>query len=373
MRKWILIIVAHLTLFHYTSAQDQVGCVQLLEDAKEAYAAGMVELVPELLVPCIESGLSGASKQEAYILVISAYLFDYLPDEAASMMNDFIDEFPGYRAGPDDPSEFTILLASHHEQRGYLPVVEEPVEEETVTRVTRVKKERIRRTVPVTESTAAAGFILGTNLSFPQLLEPYSTSDPLTIDGNYSIAPGFHVGGAVTLRISRSVETAFELVYQRARFKYSASPYSFTSYENEEIENRFALPVSFIFNLNPESPTQVYFRLGIVADYLFSASASAVRSYNGTVSQPDVVLEDTDITTSRARMNVYGMGGAGIRFPMRSGIIFIESRFQYGLLKNNKDSERYDNQDLTWLIYHVDSDFRLHQLSISAGMVFYLN
>ena len=110
MRKWTLIIITLLLILPDAGAQDQVGCEQLLEDAKEAYQAGMVELVPELLLPCIETGLSGTSKQEAYILVINSYLFDYLPDQADSLMSDFLDEFPDYRADPEDGSDFVILL-----------------------------------------------------------------------------------------------------------------------------------------------------------------------------------------------------------------------------------------------------------------------
>ena len=371
MRKWILIIVASFVSFQYVSAQDMVGCTQLLEDAKEAYAAGMVELVPELLLPCIESGLSGAPKQEAYKLVITAYLFDYLPDQADNLMKDFTDEFPDYQADPSDPSEFVILLAAHKERMGVQPEVKkEQVKTEEPVK-TKEKRQRTPRTAAAAQSGPGVGFILGTNLSFPQLIEPYSTADPLMTDGSYSMAAGLHLGGTLTLRLSRSVETAFDLLYQRARFTYTAMPYSFTSYEYEEVENRFGIPVSFVFSLNPESRSQAYLRLGIVVDYLLSASASAVRSYTAAgIDQPDVVLEPMDVTSSRARMNLYGMGGAGMKFLMESGFFFVETRFQYGILKSNKDSKRYDNQDLTWLIYHVDNDFSLHHLSISAGMIF---
>lgn len=385
MRKWTLIIITFLLILPNTRAQDQVGCNQLLEDAKEAYQAGMVELVPELLIPCIETGLTGTLRQEAYILVINSYLFDYLPDQADSLMSDFLDDYPGYQPDPEDGSEFVILLESHQKlrkeqaeavriaeaekERARLEEEQERAREEKEKKQ-REKKQKIPREVGETGS--GAGFILGTNLAFPQLVEPYSTADPLTIDGNYSNAsPGFHVGGAVSLQLSAGVETAFELLYQRTRFSYTATPYTFTSYEYNEVENRFSLPVSFIFKLNPESRTQAYLRLGIVADYLLSASASAVRTFTSG-SNPDVMLEDTDITSSRSQMNLYGMGGAGIRILFQNSYLFFESRFQYGFLSGNKESERYDNQDLTWLIYHVDSDFKLHQLNISTGMIFNL-
>ena len=124
MRKWILIFIPLFLWFQSSAAQDVVGCTQLLEDAKEAYSAGMVELVPELLLPCLESGgFTGTPKQEAYKLVINAYLFDYLPEEADSLMNDFVEDFPDYRARENDPAEFALLLETHLLAKGIDPSV----------------------------------------------------------------------------------------------------------------------------------------------------------------------------------------------------------------------------------------------------------
>jgi hypothetical protein len=96
------------------TAQDLVDCTYLLEDAREAYDAGMVELVPELLLECVQSnGLSGEAKKDAYKLVISSYLFDYMPAEADSLMDDFVREYPEYRAENSDPQEFVFLLEAH--------------------------------------------------------------------------------------------------------------------------------------------------------------------------------------------------------------------------------------------------------------------
>ena len=65
MRKWMLIIFPLLAWNLSLAAQDRVGCNQLLEDAREAYSAGMVELVPELLLPCLESGgLAGTPRKD---------------------------------------------------------------------------------------------------------------------------------------------------------------------------------------------------------------------------------------------------------------------------------------------------------------------
>ncbi len=54
---------------------------------------------------------------EAYKLVINAYLFDYLPDEADKLMSDFLDENPNYESLASDPAEFKLLLNVHKEKR----------------------------------------------------------------------------------------------------------------------------------------------------------------------------------------------------------------------------------------------------------------
>ncbi len=385
MRKRIILIATHLLLFQIVSAQDQVSCAQLLEDAKEAYGAGMVELVPELLNDCIESGLSGSSKQEAYVLVITAYLFDYLPNEADALMEHFLDEFPNFQAKPSDPSEFTILLNKHKEQRAELQT--QNIRQQQITtqtnREAEARQEQLRQQElkklkrsqkQGNKSSPGLGFTVGTNLSIPQLIEPYSITDPSLSDGKFGVAtPGFHIGAELSLPISNAIEASVELQYERVRFNFTETPFSFTAYTYDEFQNRLALPLSFLFHMNPDSDNKFYFRIGVVTDYLLSASASGIRNYTDSESQaPDAVVDITEITSARSRMNVSLLGGMGMKFSMQSGFIFIETIYQYGLLQGNVESERYSNQDLVWMLYHVDGDFKLHQLNISAGMVFYL-
>ncbi len=364
MRYWIAIIITSLMLVHNVSAQDQVVCNQLLNDAKEAYGAGMVELVPELLNECIETGLTGTEKQDAYVLVITSYLFDYLPDQADTFMNRFLNEFPEYQERSTDPSEFVLLLNKHKEEQ--VAALEAQKGGEDQEEQETGEEERA--------SSMGLGFLLGTNLSMPQLIEPYSISDPNSRVGAYGVAfPGFHAGATWNIPLSRRFEASFELQYQWVWINYSASPYDYTTYETDEHQHHITLPASMLFHLNPEGKYRVYLRLGAMADYMLLASTSAVRSYSASGETPgEVTLEALEVTSSRSPANVVAHGGMGIRFPLQRGYIFVESRFQYGVLMANEPSKRYDNPKLIWLIYHVDNDFKLHQLNISAGMVFNL-
>lgn len=374
MRKWILIFFPLYLISQSLQAQDPVGCNQLYQDAREAYDAGMVELVPELLLPCLESGgLTGRAKQEAYKLVINAYLFDFLPEEAGSMMDRFVDDFPEYRAQDSDQAEFVLLLDAKLRERGIDPdQQQEPeVQEEPVVR--EQPRQPIRQ-VPVRppfEYGTSMGFQLGILGSFPQMVERYSLGDPSQDEGSFGLLPGFQAGMVMNLRLGGVVETSFGLHFNRTSFSYTANPLSFASYEYVEHQNHLQLPASFLFRLNPRSPrVSVYLRAGLVGDYLLSASGSGVRSYEESLR--DVEVDPVNIKEARASLNLSGLAGIGVRIPLENSFIFIESRFTSGIFLVNKPDHRYDNQDLTWILYHVDSDFRMQQVSLLAGMAWNL-
>ena len=334
----------------------------------------MVELVPELLLPCLEEGLVGESKMEAYKLVINAYLFDYLPELADSTMADFLADFPQYREAPDDQAEFVQLLRTHRSRQ-------EAVVDETVTEVeeTRPDPDPVETETPPVrdrepsitvagQAMTGLGVYAGTNITRPQLIEPFSTADPLAVEEGYSMAfPGFLLGATFTLPLSRSIETGINLHYNRTRINYADTPFTFTSYEYTEKQNRFQVPVTMNFILNPGKRSNVYLSVGLVPDLVISSNASATRTYTNTSSS--VLLEKVDVSSSRKKMNLYGTTGMGIRTHFTESYFFVELRYQGGLFQDNKESFRYSNQEMVWMIYHVDSDFRIHQLNISAGLV----
>lgn len=374
MRKWILILFPLFLVGLSLQAQDPVGCSQLYQDAREAYDAGMVELVPELLLPCLEEGgLTGRAKQEAYKLVINAYLFDFLPDEAGAMMDRFVEEFPEYRAQDSDQAEFVLLLDAKLREQGIDPDQEQAIEEQEEPEVTRRPTQPTRQ-VPVRppfEYGNSIGFQLGFIGSFPQMVERYSIGDPSLDDGSFGFLPGFQAGAVMNLSLGEVVEADFGLHFSRTSFSYSATPLSFASYTYEEHQNQLQLPVSFLFRLNPRaSRVSVYLRAGIAGSYLISASGSGVRSYEEYLR--DVEVDPVDIKNARNSLNLSGLAGLGVRIPLENSFIFIESRFNAGIFLVNKGENRYDSQDLIWTLYHVDSDFRMQQVSLLAGMAWNL-
>ena len=195
MLKRILFFLVLSMGFQNLAAQDLIDCTNMLADAREAYTAGMVELVPEFLLECIQSnGMSGENRIEAYKLVINSYLFDYLPAEADSLMDSFVREFPDYRAGNSDPQEFVYLLDAHLIALGINPV--------SLVRILQVLSNQKGQVISAGESLQkepgeygnSLGFNVGANLNFPNTLEAYSLGDPARDEGTFGVLPGFIVG-----------------------------------------------------------------------------------------------------------------------------------------------------------------------------------
>ncbi len=366
MTRRILLLVLLSFGYQTLRAQDVSGCSYLFEDAKEAYAAGMVELIPALLLPCLgPDGLTGANRREAFKLVINSYIFDHLPQDADNLMSRFLDEYPNYRAGSTDPAEFVQLLNNQLLSRGIDPDDLDVVamEGDTATaRPRRVKRERV-----LGVSGNSLGFIAGFNASLPQVVERYSVGNPGLDDGHFGIKPGFQLGATLNYVLNEHFDISAGLVFNHTRFKYSASPVSSISYEYTEGGNYLQLPISVIYKWNPESQGLSYYaRGGLVPGYLMSASGSGIRRTDQSGSE--VSVDPLDISGSRKSFNVSLMAGAGLRYPLNRSFFYAEARIVSNLLLSNRASERYQNNDLNWLIYHVDSDFRIHQFMICAGI-----
>lgn len=351
------------------TAQDLVDCTYLLEDAREAYDGGMVELVPELLLECIKSeGLAGESKKEAYKLVINSYLFDYLPGEADSLMDGFVGEFPEYRAENSDPQEFVFLLDAHLRALGIDP---DQLSGDTVVVAagdrTAGRSDRRSITKGAGEFGNSLGFMVGSNLSLPLTVEGYSVGDPTTDESHFGPLPGVRVGVDANLILNRRLEASFGLLYSLTRFSYSATPLTFTTYRYVEAQHQLVLPLSMIYKFNPDNRRICYYlRGGVAPAYMLFASGKGTRSYEASLD--DLVVETTDITESRRLFNLNILVGAGFRIPFNNAFLFLETRVTSGILLANLQESHFQNSDLSWLLYHVDSDFHVHQLSICAGI-----
>jgi len=368
LNKTLLFLVLSLG-YQTLTAQEQVDCKYLIDDAREAYEAGMVELVPDLLKDCIKNnGLTGEPRKEAYKLVINSYLFDYKLEQADTLMYNFVHEFPDYMAETSDPQEFVSLLDSHMKamslEKGEIP--EDTVDMDALRKAER-KQNRINNTRAVNEFGNTVGFNAGSNFSIGHTIEGYSVGDPAGDESHFGILPGIILGGEGNLILNRRLEASAGLLYSLSRYSYRATPLSFTSYRYTEAIHQLLVPLSVLYKLDPENRRYCYYlKGGLVPGYLLRASGSGTRSYDAPLE--DVVVDRTNITESRNRFNLDILVGAGIRIPLKNAFFYVETCITSDILRANRAEGRYQNNDLTWLLYHVDSDFRVYQLSISGGL-----
>jgi len=211
------------------------------------------------------------------------------------------------------------------------------------------------------------GLLAGGNLSLPYTVEGYSMGDPALDESSFGLLPGFQFGFTGNLILKEKLEISIGLQYELSKFTYRATPFSLTTYRYVESQHQLLLPLSVIYKLNPDSRKVCYYvRGGIIPGYLHYASGKGTRTNES--SQVKVPVDLTDITSSRKLINLQFMAGAGLRIPMNNSFIFAEARISSGLLLSNNRDDRYQNNDIGWLLYHVDSDFRTQQLSICGGI-----
>lgn len=335
MRIYFLFIIC-LFIIPLDSLQGQDdNCGILLLDARDLYDAGIVEEVPDLIKDCLMSGFSIEDLLEAYKLVINSYLFDGYPEKADSVMQAFLQVFPNYEPTAADPAEFQQLMETYQ-----------------------------------TDPYLSAGFMFGGNLSMPQLRESYGTSSPTLNKGSYPLSSlGFQVSGLLNVKLFHNAELGIELQFVRNQFSHKAQAYPFTSYVYNEQQNHVALPVSFAYMFSPNRVLKPYLRIGIKADYLISATASATRSYGetGDAVYKDVSTPNTDVTALRNNFNGMVFAGGGLRFKLSKSFVFIDARYCYSIMGANKGDKRYASPDLNWLIYYVDNDFQVNAFAFSIG------
>ncbi len=315
-------------------------CALNLEEAQNKFMAGQIQEVPRLLIDCINEGFSYEDRIEAYKLLINAYIFDDNIEQAEKYMMEFLDNYPEYKASPDDPFEFVSLFELYDNRARY-----------------------------------SLGFNLGTNLSLVDVTEPFGVYNVNEMSGDYKISPGFNFGGHLNFYMKEKVEFSLEPRLALRRFKYEVNPYPFTKTEYRETQTRFDFPVSFLFKLS-QGELSPYLRVGAAPSLLIGGSAESSRFYTntGSISWNDISGDTENITDQRTTINFLTFLGAGLRYDLSKSFLFVDVRYNYALNGMiNPDSRQNAMDNNTWLFYNTQDDFFLNDVMISFGYtkVFY--
>lgn len=317
------------------SVDAQEECSTVLSKAQKLYDAGVIEQIPKMLQPCIESGFTSEEKLQAYKLIIMSYVFDNNTQKAETAMLDFLNRYPEYEILPADQAEFIQLFKTY-------------------------------RTLPI----ASFGIILGTNISNIRTIKLYV--DPKT-KGSYSTS-GFMFQAGVSYKryIIDKFDINLEGLYVQSSYQYNRDSITASNTQSfTETQKRIEIPLTLIYYLYTFNKFIPYIRTGLNFTYLLNSSASISRTASGS-SKP-FIDPNVSLVDNRIPFQVMLVFGAGISYKLKRSDISLDIRYNLGFKNQVIENNRYINLDPHTTFLYIDNDFNYDNLyfSLSYAYKFY--
>ncbi|MBN2350692.1 MAG: outer membrane beta-barrel protein [Bacteroidales bacterium] len=333
----ILVLLVILIFNNHSVAQDD--CLKTLENAGKLYDQGIIDDIPELLAPCMESGFTRAQKTEAYKLIIMAYLFNDEQFEAENNMVEFLKKYPEYEIMPNDPVEFVYLFESYR-----------------------------------TMSVFSINFTLGPNFTNPRIIEPYTLGDVNYTTLENSSGIGFLLGLGLSRDIGKNLKINVDVYYGTNQYKFTEQS-DYQLYEEKvtnivtfkEKINQFQIPLTFLYDFGTGN-TGYFFRGGMGIGIVNKASGTPERVYGENI--PKITGADIDITNQRNKINYFVTLGGGIKYKVPRGFLACDARLNIGLNNVVNTENRFDNAELWSKYLYLDDDFAINSVSIVFGYYF---
>jgi len=342
LRKFCCTIIFVVTVLNISFSQQQ-DCVFKLQEAEKLYSQGLIEEIPQLLNPCIESGLSKEDKLQAYKLVILSYLFNDEQVDAENAMLSFLQRYPEYEISPADPKEFVYLFESFSNIALY--------------------------------SFGISGGVNFTNIS---LREQYGTYNYNQSRQEYNaLGFGYQVGININRYIADNLEFVFELKLKQNKFESlvyipDLDDIGFNQVTFSETQTRFELPLSVTYDFE-FSKWKPFLRAGGSIGYLTDVYSKITREYIDGSNNTDVKSPDIKISNYRNQLNFWGIIGGGIKYQIPRGYIILDVRYNIGLLnQTNIDNHIMKDSEQIWKYHYIDDNFILNNGSVSVGYVYLL-
>ncbi len=319
--------------FFAVQGKGQEDCVVALETAWFLYDTGKFEEVPRLLKDCMVSGFSRLQMERANRLLILAYLAANQRAEAETTMHRLLRDNPLYSPHPSDSPELRALFSEFSSKR-----------------------------------IIAFSAFAGSNLSLARMIEQYGPYDPGTDHGSYSFRkPGFQTGAGLAVFPVSRVEIHLEGIYTYNSFVYSSLQHGFARVRAEETQQRIEFPASVTFDILL-SELAPYIRLGASYGMMMSAVTDYSRTHKNTGELFYSPFRSTgiNIDEKRTSQTLSAVAGAGIKLRAGRGDLFIDLRYFHSLTCMAVEDKRWEPQTV-FDFFYAESDFRLDNLTISAG------
>lgn len=339
LKKFCCIIVFVVTVLNISFSQQQ-DCVFKLQEAEKLYSQGLIEEIPQLLNPCIESGLSQEDRLQASKLVILSYLFNDEQGDAENTMLSFLRRYPEYEISPTDPKEFVYLFESFSNIALY-----------------------------------SFGISGGLNLTNISLREQYGTYNYNQSQQEYISGFGYQVGININRYIADNLEFVFEIKYKQNKFESLVDipdfdDMGFNQIFFSETQTRIEIPltVTYDFEYGKWKP---FLRAGGSIGYLTNVYSKITRFFSHNYT--DVKSPDINVSDYRNQLNFWGIVGGGIKYRIPRGYIILDVRYNIGLQNQvNQNNRVLQGSEQIWKYHYMDDNFILNNGSVSIGYVFLL-
>jgi hypothetical protein len=315
-------------------AQAAGTCAEKLKSAETFFSKGQVDQIPDLLSECLKSGFTKEEALSAYKLLIQTQLLNDRLEEADSSMLSFLKSNPEYKLSPTDHSSFVYL---------YNSFVVKPV--------------------------LMLSFRAGVNVPFLTFVQEHQTSGIPGKSVYKTDASNIFLSLEAKFRISPKLEVGAGAGYSQVSFTNIINYYDFAKIQYAETQQRLEVPVSVSYDLPGFGKFTPYLRGGIGA--ALNISTSAIASLDPTdKNNPYGRTGGTlNVEDSRIPIDIFGLAGAGLKFKIPRGFVFLEAKGNFGFLDQYKTGGK-NTALLQNYYFWSDPDFRLNTFNLSLGYTY---
>jgi len=330
-----LFIFFSTSILFFQTVTAQQGCNQALDAAQELFTQGIIEDIPQLLIPCIDSGFNSQQRIEAYQLLTLSYIFDDNQIAAERVMLEFLNRYPQYKLNGDEPFEFTHLFEQF-------------------------------KVIPAWSIGGGAGM----NLSMVNVSEPFGVHNLNQSSASFdSYGTGLNVSFRVHRYLANNLEWIGELQLRQNRFTYNNTTFDFLRTSFTERQTVLELPLSISYTFFQTSNFRPFLRLGIAPAFTLRSIGTFENEYLDN-SHFDQTGADVDILDFRNRFHLNAIAAGGIRLNLGAGYLNVDVAYYAGAFNQvNEETRMSESSEPLFRYFYIDDDFTLNNLVISASYV----
>ncbi|MDI9355480.1 MAG: hypothetical protein QM536_00435 [Chitinophagaceae bacterium] len=318
-------------------AQEQISCIQTIEDAEKLYITGHISEIPKKLENCLNDSKNVLTKEElinATKIVIMSLLYEDKYAEADKWMKKILQRDKEHEFNPDiDKKELFFLKETFR----YKPILKVGMK--------------------------AIG-------NYPHIISYASFGLHNTNEIQKQIQPSFRAGINLFIKkdILKNITIGTGIGFMWQQFIISIP----IDYKTDLTETDYILqtPLFLEYTISLKK-IQPYINIGANLNYLFASTADLQNRAGGGKIQ-NIFGENLlkQEATLRKSINISIFAGIGIKIPInKQWHLFTEFQYQHMTTDFMNPSERYNNQTLIQKGSYVDDTFRVNLATLSFGAV----